>query len=387
VRLSENNDIRNRREALAMIDLYQDILRPLLFRLDAEDAHHFALNCLRLANNPILSRVLKELCDNPDPRLNVTIAGLSFANPIGLAAGLDKEGVALAGLAALGFGAIEVGTVTADAQAGNPRPRIFRLPQDKALINRMGFPSSGAYQLAHRLEQMLPLAKHLKAKIGINIGKTKSADIDRAADDYLRSFETLKSFGDYFAINISSPNTPELRKLQEPERLQQLISAIRGAGLNGKPLFVKIAPDLTDVQLNEIVDVLLRNSVDGIIATNTTFSREGINTIIEQVGGLSGAPLKAKALHVVARLYQHTQGRLPIIGVGGISSEQDVWRMMEAGAIAVQIYTSFVYEGPFLVRRILRGLSLRMDQENLNSIQAIVGQKKEVLLQGESANI
>ena len=368
-----------------MTDIYQHILRPLLFQLDAESAHHLALSSLRIANNPIVSRALIGICGVSDPRLNVTIAGLEFPNPIGLAAGLDKEGVALAGLAALGFGAIEIGTVTAEAQMGNPRPRIFRLPADKALINRMGFPSAGANQLTNRLEQILPLANHLPTKVGINIGKTKSADIDHAADDYLRSFQMLKSFGDYFAINISSPNTPELRKLQEPERLQKLLNTIRGVGIKGRPLFVKIAPDLDDSQLNEVVDVIRHNGGDGIIATNTTFSRQGIRSEINETGGLSGAPLKAKALHIVARLYQHTRGELPIIGVGGISSAQDVWQMMQAGASAVQIYTSFVYEGPLLVRRMLRELSQRLDQENIKTIQSIVGQQNQAILLGEIA--
>jgi dihydroorotate dehydrogenase len=367
-----------------MIDMYKDVLRPLLFKLDAESAHHFALNSLRVANNRLVSRALIGLCGVSDPRLNVTIAGLEFSNPIGLAAGLDKEGIALAGLAALGFGAIEVGTVTAQAQAGNPRPRIFRLPADKALINRMGFPSAGANRLADRLEQTLPLANHLSAKVGINIGKTKSADIDRAAEDYLRSFEMLKSFGDYFAINISSPNTPELRKLQEPERLQQLLTAIHGVGIKGRPLFVKIAPDLEDSQLNEVVDVIRRNRGDGIIATNTTFSREGLQSEINETGGLSGAPLKAKALRIVARLYQHTRGELPIIGVGGITSADDVWQMMQAGASAVQIYTSFVYEGPLLIRKILRDLSQRISDRNIKSIQSIVGEQNQAILLGET---
>ncbi len=356
-----------------MIDIYKSLARPLLFAFDAERAHHFTLGALSFGDSIGLSRLVGAYCRVDEPRLSVKIGGMTLSNPIGLAAGLDKEGVALGGLASFGFGAIEVGTVTAEAQSGNPLPRIFRLPADFALINRMGFPSSGADALARQLRKSLPLTQNVK--LGINIGKTKRIDIDRAAEDYLRAFESLREFGDYFVLNVSSPNTPELRKLQEPERLKVLISAIQSRGLNGRPLMIKIAPDLDSSQLNEIVDTARDARVDAIIATNTTFARDGLRTRIDETGGLSGAPLFTRARSLVAQIYRRTGGAIPIIGSGGIFKSDDVWSMMEAGASAVQLYTGIVYEGPLLVRRILCDLTTRISRENLPSITAIIGRK------------
>lgn len=363
--------------------MYQSVIRPLLFRLDAERAHHLGLRALKLADMAGITVPMRSWCRVVDPRLEVSIGSLKMKNPIGLAAGLDKDGVALPGFAALGFGAIEVGTVTAEAQSGNPLPRVFRLERDQALINRMGFPSRGAEVLAAQLGSVLPLQDQVR--VGINIGKTKRIDIEQATDDYLRSFRMLREYGDYFVLNVSSPNTPELRRLQEPERLKALLTAIRAAGLDGRPLLVKIAPDLDLAQLEEIVDAVVAGGATGIIATNTTFSREGLVTVTGEAGGLSGAPLFERAKYFVSSIYARTRGEVPVIGVGGIFNASQVWEMMEAGASAVQLYTGFIYGGPFLVRQMLRELSEQLSREGLPSINAIIGRKNGAFTRSVSA--
>jgi dihydroorotate dehydrogenase len=358
------------------MSLYKTLVRPVLFSLDAERAHHLCLSGLSLMDVVGATGVARSWCHVADPRLAVSIGTMQLVNPIGIAAGLDKEGTALRGLSALGFGSIEVGTVTAEAQTGNPLPRIFRLPADSALINRMGFPSAGADALAHELRKRLPLVGNVK--VGINVGKTKRVDIDQAADDYLKSIDILREFGDYFVLNVSSPNTPELRKLQEPERLRVLIAAVKARGLDSRPLMVKIAPDLEPEQLEQTIDTVVSAGATGIIATNTTFSRHGLRTPIEEVGGLSGRPLFERARNFVAQIYKQTEGKIPIIGSGGVFGTDDVIGMMEAGASAVQLYTGFVYEGPLLARRILQDLIVRINQERLPSISSIIGRKNTI---------
>jgi dihydroorotate dehydrogenase len=329
--------------------IYRQI-RKLLFTQDSEAIHHSALKLAALAEFPLFRKTLELIFLVQDKRLERQCAGLTFANPIGLAAGFDKNAQAIDFFSALGFGHLELGTVTAQPQPGNPKPRIFRLPQDQALINRMGFPSEGAQVVSQRLAAR-PRVKG-DPIIGINIGKTKAVAIDDAASDYCASFSLLAPYADYVTLNVSSPNTPELRKLQEPERLRALFGAIRSINLRGLPLFVKIAPDLSDLELDEVLDVALSSQASGIIATNTTFSRDCLQTATTEVGGLSGAPLTLKSRTIVAKLVSRLNGALPVIGVGGIMSADDAQRMLDAGAKLIQVYTGLVYAGPAFISTI-----------------------------------
>ncbi len=346
------------------------LIRPLLYQLDPEQAHHITLRLLSLPLSPILSR----LFNFSDPRLAVTAFGLQFRNPVGLAAGYDKNGVALRGLAALGFGHLEIGTVTCQPQAGNPRPRIFRLPQDEALINRMGFPNEGV--------QNLPSLKDLSGlpcRLGINIGKSKDTPLERAADDYCALLDQVAPYADYAAINISSPNTPGLRQLQTKTFLAGLLRQI-AAGRNSLPrrlpLLIKIAPDLTWPELDDILDAVIANGFDGIIATNTTLSREGLHTpppLRAEAGGLSGQPLRARSTEIVRYIYKHTAGRLPIVGVGGINSAAAALEKIRAGATLVQLYTGLIYEGPGIVK----GINKRLAAMGVKSIVELIGSESK----------
>jgi dihydroorotate dehydrogenase len=345
--------------------IYRALLRPLIFRFDSETVHHLALSAGGL---PGVSALCRALYRHEDPALRTEICGLSFSSPVGLAAGFDKHCEIVPTLDALGFSHIEVGSITAEPQEGNPRPRIFRLPTDQALINRMGFPSDGVDVLAPRLRKVFGTTR---AILGVNIGKTKIVPIDSALVDYVATFSRVRDYADYFVLNVSSPNTPELRKLQERDRLAALLNGVQEHNTARKPLFVKIAPDLT---WSEIDDVLLSCSdagVSGIIATNTTFSREGLKRPIEETGGLSGAPLHQRAVEVVRYIAARTEGKLPIIGVGGVFSASDVIDFLHAGAALVQLYTGLVYRGPAIVREINRGLSRYLAHEGLKSITEI----------------
>jgi dihydroorotate dehydrogenase len=353
--------------------IYRSLLRPALFRFggDAEAVHERVLGALAsISRSPALTRALALSMALAGPARTakpVEAFGLRFPNPVGLAAGFDKNAVAVPALAALGFGFVEVGTVTRLAQPGNPRPRLFRLPDDGALINRMGFNNQGAEAVAARLGHV----REPLAPLGISLGKSKATPLDEAVTDYLGSLEALYPYGGYFAVNVSSPNTPGLRELQERDRLDALLSALLGrlrerAVAEGrpapKPLLVKVAPDLDDAALDDILDVCLARGVSGLIAINTTVARDGISqqtppALRDESGGLSGRPLLARAAAVVGRLSQRSEGRIPLIGCGGISTPDDARRVLDAGASLVQIYTSFIYEGPTLPRRIVRGLS------------------------------
>lgn len=347
--------------------MYERLVRPLLFALDPEDAHNAMKAVARAANSSAGLSILQWLYKVADPRLEVQIAGLSFKSPVGLAAGLDKN-VDLVGLCAgLGFGHVEVGTVTAQAQAGNPRPRIFRLRAEEALINRMGFPSAGAdvvrealVAIRHRLQNLPP--------IGVNIGKSRSVAIEEAVADYCYSFVRLAPIADYVAINVSSPNTPGLRELQERTRLTELLQNLQQINVSRKPLFVKVAPDLDFAALEEIVEVCSQNGVAGIIATNTTISRDGVQSPIDEIGGLSGAPLFQKSLKVVRFLSGLVQNRMALVGVGGVGCAEDVLSMLSAGASAVQLYTSLVFKGPGLVKSIHKDLASFMDREGCSCL-------------------
>lgn len=352
--------------------VYKRVVRPALFAIgrDPEAIHQRVLGMLAwISRSPGLTHALAVMASRrggPGGRER-EVFGLRFANPVGLAAGFDKNAVAVPALAALGFGFVEVGTVTRYAQPGNPRPRLFRLPADQALINRMGFNNAGAEAVAARLAGM----SKVDAPVGISLGKSKVTPLEEAVEDYLGSLATLYPYGDYFAVNVSSPNTPGLRDLQERDRLDGLLAALVGwlserAATEGrarrKPLLVKVAPDLDENALDAVVEVCLARGADGLIAVNTTVSREGLSartpeSLWSEAGGLSGAPLRERALAVVRHLHTQAGERLPIIGCGGIFTAEDARRMLDAGASLVQLYTGFIYEGPEIARRIAAGLN------------------------------
>jgi dihydroorotate dehydrogenase len=362
--------------------LYRSILRPLLFRLPPETAHEMALHFCAAGLRPPLARRLLARSFESDS-FNLQRFGLSFRSPVGLAAGFDKNGVAAEGLAALGFGFIEVGTVTNLAQEGNARPRLFRLSLDRALINRMGFNNDGARAVAENLKSHRPA----NCVLGVNIGKSRAVSVEDAVADYLASFESVYEVADYVAVNVSSPNTPGLRQLQHADALYALLQALQTrnhelatgrADAKPLPLLVKIAPDLQEQELEAIVDVALRAQFDGIIATNTTTSRAGLKTRAGVVsacgeGGLSGEPLRARSNEIIASLYRLTRGRLPIVGVGGIFNTADAWDKICAGACLVQIYTGFIYEGPGVVRDINEGLRERLTEQGFRTLDEAVG--------------
>jgi dihydroorotate dehydrogenase len=336
-------------------------LRPLLFRLDAEAAHALALGLLRAAGRfPPVGWAVRAACA-PRGGRPVEAFGLRFPNAVGLAAGYDKDGAAWRGLACLGFGHVEIGTVTPRAQPGNPRPRLFRLVAERALINRLGFPSAGADVVAARL----PAGRAGALRLGINLGKQRETPLDRADEDYVELFDRLAGLADYVAINLSSPNTPELRRLQERRWLEPLLARLteRRAALalaTGRrvPLLVKISPDLSADELETALAAMLGGGVDGVIATNTTLVREGlVSPLAREAGGLSGAPLAERATRLVATIVRRTEGRLPVVACGGVMGLDDARARLDAGACLVQLYTGLVYEGPGLVRRIVEGLA------------------------------
>jgi dihydroorotate dehydrogenase len=337
--------------------VYRSLVRPILFRLPPETAHELALHSLSVLQ-PISKFVVRPFAS---PALKTKLFDLCFRNPVGLAAGFDKDGVALESLAALGFGFIEAGTVTYHPQPGNPKPRLFRLSEDEALINRAGFNNAGAAAFARHVEHRRP-----DCVLGISIGKSKITPLEEATADYLASFELVYQLADYVAINVSSPNTPQLRELQQSEQLTSLLRALQTrnrelqkthARAAPVPLLVKISPDLERRDLEMIVEVGERLQIDGIIATNTTVSRDNLRTERGRVeaygaGGLSGKPLTNRATQMIAELYQLTRGRMPLIGVGGIFTAEDAWEKIRAGASLVQLYTGFIYKGPRIVSRI-----------------------------------
>lgn len=332
-----------------MSALWEKILRPALFRLDAETAHDLAFRALRMG-----------LVSGQRPtwdRGPVKAFGMEFANPLGMAAGFDKNGLVVDQLAGLGFGFVEVGTVTLEPQQGNPRPRLFRLPADQALINRLGFNNAGAEAVRQNL-----LRSNRKCIIGVNIGKNRNVANEDAADNYVRTLEIVHEVADYIAVNVSSPNTPGLRDLQHEESLERLLTTLneRNAQLGRKPLLVKIAPDLDDDGLAGTVAAAMRAGVSGIIATNTTISRQGLKTPDPQQfgeGGVSGRPLTRRSTEVIARVHEISAGKLPIIGVGGVFSGIDARDKLDAGASLIQAYTGFVYRGPQFASEVLGELA------------------------------
>ena len=339
--------------------LYQRVLRPLLFRLDAEDAHHVAMRALRICSgSPPLLRLLRAFADAGEnsPSLARTVFGVRFPNPVGLAAGFDKDGVALAAWEALGFGFVEAGTITAQGQPGNPRPRLFRRPAQRALINRLGFNNAGAEAAAERFTRLKTAGRWPSIPVGINLGKSKATPLERATEDYVFSLGKLHAFGDYFVLNVSSPNTPGLRTLQGRDELDALLRAVQeknGSFPSRKPVLVKIAPDLSFPQIEEILSLATAHKLAGIVATNTTVDHSSIPGAAE-LGGLSGEPLRQRSTEIVRFLAGQTL--LPIVAVGGVSNSVTAREKLDAGASLVQLYTGFVYSGPTIIPQICRGM-------------------------------
>lgn len=349
--------------------LYRHVTRPLLFLQESEPAHNRTLEALAFASrHPTVASAAGALFRPHD--LPVTCFGLRFPNPVGLAAGMDKQGVAVPMWHSLGFGFSELGGVTWHPQPGNPTPRMFRVIPEQALINRMGFNNGGAPALAQRLEQWRQRGLWPAHPVGVNLGKSKITELDAAAGDYAASFAALRHLADFFVVNVSSPNTPNLRQLQDKAALNEILAALQELNQSAsagppKPLLVKVAPDLGFDALDEIVEVALRRSLAGLVATNTTITRPEaadphIVNLYRETGGLSGGPLRARSTEVIRHLYRQTKGRLPLIGVGGISSASDAWEKVTAGASLLQVYSALVFEGPGLAATLVNGLRERL---------------------------
>jgi dihydroorotate dehydrogenase len=372
---------------------YRTFLRPALFAQESEDVHQRTLQALaRVSRHEVLCDALSAFCAAPD--LPVELFGLRFPNPVGLAAGMDKHAAAVPVWAALGFGFSELGGVTWHAQPGNPAPRLFRAVPDEALINRMGFNNPGAEAMALQLAEWRRLGRWPRHPVGINLGKSKATPLDQAAEDYANSFRLLRPHGDFFVVNVSSPNTPNLRQLQDKTALDEILAALQevnhpsAVSINPhsafriphstKPLLVKVAPDLSFDALDEILELAGPRRIAGIVATNTTLTRPDtgdaeLQRLYAEAGGLSGRPLRARSTEVIRHLHQQTRGTLPIIGVGGIFNAEDAWEKISAGASLVQLYTGLVYEGPGLVREIVSGLRKHLAALGLPAWHEAVG--------------
>ena len=364
---------------------------PLLLssvKSDPESAHRQmlkTLNNLELNRHSAWGRLAikqleKSFCVT-DPRLQQMLWGLNFDNPFGLAAGFDKDGTAAGMWSSFGFGFAELGAVTLHSQPGNPRPRMFRLPEDKAALNRMGANNLGAAVMADTLAQTWKRQPR-KIPIGINLCKSKIAALDEAAADYVGSFNYLQDVADYFVVNVSSPNTPGLRSLQAVESLEPILSGLQKANIQQKPILIKIAPDLEWDDIKDILNLATDYNLAGVIATNTTIRRDGLNTnvlketgqsIKDEAGGISGLPVRQRATEVISFIYQETEGKLPIIGVGGIFNADDAWEKIIAGASILQVYTGWVYEGPWMVNQVLSGLLDKLDELGFDNINDAVG--------------
>ena len=392
--------------------LYRKLIRPALFSLDSEEIHNRTLNALGwLGRQPVLTDALSSFYGAPD--LPIELFGLRFPNPVGLAAGMDKHAVAVPVWEALGFGFIELGGVTCLPQPGNPAPRMFRAPADGALINRMGFNNPGAEAIADTLAEWRRLGRWPGHPVGINLGKSKITPLEKAAEDYTRSFRALWPHGDFFVVNVSSPNTPNLRQLQDKAALDEILAAIQevncqwsvGSGQSAaarltdhqplsvphsalhtpqpaKPILVKVAPDLSLDALDEILELAGPRRLAGIVATNTTLTRPETNdpalkSIYAESGGLSGRPLRARSTEVIRHLHRQTKGALPIIGVGGIFNADDAWEKITAGASLVQLYTGLVYEGPSVARQIVKGLRARLAEHRCQALKDVIGAASE----------
>ena len=337
--------------------MYKRVIRPILFLFDPEWVHYFSFAAIRVLHCiPFMGGLVRKLYSSKKPSLQKEVFGIHFPNPVGLAAGFDKDAKLFRELSNFGFGFIEIGTVTPKPQGGNPKPRLFRLKKDKGIINRMGFNNEGVEAAAKRLK------RNKNIIIGGNIGKNKTTPNNNAQEDYLICFDVLFDVVDYFVVNVSSPNTPNLRDLQEKEPLTALLNTLQkqnNSKPKRKPILLKIAPDLTDTQLSDIIDIVEVTKIDGVIATNTTLARDGLKsneTLTSQSGGLSGKPLNKRSTEVIRYLHTHSKGAFPIVGVGGIHTPSDAKEKLNAGASLIQLYTGFVYEGPASVCNINKKL-------------------------------
>ncbi len=374
---------------------YQKLIRPILFKLSPETAHEFGIEALKFSLSAKFTQdfVAKRfICEESFGEIERF--SLRFKNPLGIAAGFDKNGVVVNQLAALGFGFVEVGTVTFNPQKGNEKPRIFRLHEDKALINRLGFNNEGTAKVVERLKKIQP-----QCVLGVNIGKNKDVPNDVAIENYLASFDLAFEVADYIAVNVSSPNTPNLRELQKAENLEELLSELQkrnevqsiafrrlnsaekspeGDTLNLKPLLVKIAPDLSESELEAIVDIALKLNLVGIIATNTTIERENLKSILIETGGLSGKPLQKKSNEIISKIYKYSNGKLPIIGVGGIFSAEDAFAKIASGASLLQAYTGFIYQGFSFARNINEGLAKILKEKGFANLDEAIGSENKL---------
>lgn len=350
------------------MSLYDSIIRPTLFNLPPETAHEIGINSLRygLASETLQNQFAKRFECNEFGDLERF--GLTFKNPLGMAAGFDKNGIVVNQLASLGFGFVEVGTVTFKPQPGNEKPRMFRLPEDRGLINRLGFNNEGTPTVVERLKKL-----NRKCVLGVNIGKNKDIPNEEAIENYLKSFNLACELADYITVNVSSPNTPNLRELQKAESLDELLKTLQDNNSKKIPLLVKIAPDLTENEIEAITDIALKLNLSGIIATNTTISRENLKTKINETGGLSGKPVAKRSTEVIAKIYKYSNGKIPIIGVGGIFDAQDAFEKVCAGASLLQAYTGFIYQGFSFARDINFGLLKILKEKGFQSLDEAVG--------------
>jgi dihydroorotate dehydrogenase len=357
--------------------LHRKIIRPILFQQDAERAHDFALGQLaRASRSRFACDVIGKFFGAQE--LPIEVFGLKFPNPVGLAAGMDKFAAAVPVWEKFGFGFCELGGVTWHAQPGNPPPRMFRALADEAIVNRMGFNNSGAEMLAQKLAEWKKSDRWPNHPVGINLGKSKITPMEKAAEDYASSFRALRDLADFFVINVSSPNTPGLRALQDKAALDEILAAIQEQNRIHRPILVKIAPDLSFEAIDEILELAAPRNISGIVATNTAISRPqtddfDLQRIYAETGGLSGRPLRARSTEIVRHIFKQTGGQLPVVGVGGIFSADDAWEKITAGASLVQIYTGLVYEGPGLAKRIVTGLGEKMQKAGVRSLKEVVG--------------
>ncbi len=360
---------------------YRRVIRPVLFTQDSETIHNRTLAALNCASrHDALRRIIADFYAAPE--LSVNLFGLHFPNPVGLAAGMDKHADAVPMWESLGFGFSELGGVTQHAQLGNDAPRMFRAVADGALVNRMGFNNPGAETLAARLAEWKKPGRWPAHPVGVNLGKSKITPLDKAAEDYAHSFRTLRPFADFFVVNVSSPNTPNLRQLQDKTALNEILSEIQRINSDGtvpsRPILVKVAPDLSFEALDEILELVQPRNLAGIVATNTTITRpETVNAdcrrTYSETGGLSGVPLRDRSTEIIRHLHRQTKGALPIIGVGGIFTAADAWEKITAGASLVQIYTGLVYEGPGITKDIVTGLQKKLAESGLKNLSQAVG--------------
>jgi dihydroorotate dehydrogenase len=358
--------------------IYRHLIRPLLFTQDSESIHNRTIVALgRMGQSRALCAALRMAYSAPD--LPIEVFGLHFPNPVGLAAGMDKHAAAVPAWEAVGFGFAELGGVTWHPQPGNPAPRMFRAIHDEALVNRMGFNNPGAEVITSKLREWRDRGRWPSHPVGINLGKSKITPNEGAAGDYANSFRVLLPWADFFVVNVSSPNTPNLRQLQDRTALDEILAALQRLNApQPKPLLVKVAPDLSFEALDEILELATNRNLSGIVATNTTISRpdstdENLRRIYSETGGLSGRPLRARSTAVIRHIYKQTAGKLPIIGVGGIFSADDAWEKIQAGASLIQIYSGLVYEGPALVKGVVHGLQHRLNEHGFSTLQGAVG--------------